>query len=386
MKFNEEDIEFAGQILTDRHNLDKKQVNEWMDDSEHVEMLKEFAAIRQKCAPMDFKYDEAEYRRLERCMPVRKPRRLVAYWPAAASVVLLAGMLAGWMLFRQRLNRKEVGVVQTERLMLRDHKVELILSGGEVVELGKSDRRVDGVVETGIRNDSLQGLSYANARMSGQAEGEDAYNTLKIPTCGFYQLELGDGTKIWLNAETELRYPVEFRGEERKVFLSGEAYFKVMPDKKRPFIVMTEKEMSVKVYGTEFNVNTYNGGEVQTTLVSGKVGIEVLSSGKEYMLSPHEIADYSEVSGDVTVKKTDTYAYTAWKDGKFVFENETIEEIMQRLCRWYDCEVFFSGQQSREHRFSGIITRFSDLSDVLYLIGETAEVKFEIRERLVIVK
>lgn len=387
MGMNDHDIEFAGQILTNRQNLDDKQVNEWMNNPGHLKLLKEMAAIRQKYNPTDFcMNEEAEYNRLKKRVDLRGERRLRTYWYAAASVIILVGILAGWLWYGRIQQTDDVLLAGGKRLELREHKIELVLADGETVELKGKSRQVNGEFESGILSDSTDGLSYAAAKVEAGGEKKEVYNTLKIPTCGFYRLELSDGTRVWLNSETELRYPVAFTGGERKVYLSGEAYFEVKPDRKHPFIVATKEQMQVKVYGTEFNVNTYNPENIQTTLVSGKVAVELPVSGQQYMLKPDEMAEYSERDKKVVVSQVDTYMHTAWKDGKFVFENETMEVIMERLSRWYDCEVFFSGSRCREHRFTGVITRFSDLADVLYLIGETAEVDFEIKGNTVMVK
>ena len=206
-----------------------------------------------------------------------------------------------------------------------------------------------------------------------------------IPRGGEYTLLLADGTKVYLNSVTKLRYPVSFASHERRVYLSGEAYFEVAHDSLHPFIVETEG-MSVRVYGTEFNVNTYNEGIIQTTLVNGKVGIRVPETGEEVFLQPNEMAEFLNSFSSIRVKKVDTFVYTAWKDGKFVFENESIEEIMERLTRWYDIKVFFENESVKNQIFNGVITRFVDVEDVLHLIEGTATVKFGINGNMIIVR
>ena len=240
--------------------------------------------------------------------------------------------------------------------------------------------------ETGILNDSLNGLNYANARVQEKDEKiEPVFNTLRIPVGGYYRLTLADGTKVWLNSKTELRYPVTFNGEERKVFLTGEAYFEVTHDEGHPFIVSTDN-MNVKVYGTEFNVNTYQKGVIQTTLVNGKVGIRVNSTGKEVILKPNQMAEFEEQSGTVQVKDVDPYAYIAWRNGEFVFERETIEEIMERLSRWYDVKVFYTNESVKQKRFTGVIDRYDDIEQVLRLIEGPATLRFEVKGNTVTVQ
>ena len=313
-------------------------------------------------------------------------RRIMHYWPVAASIVLLVGAFVGFAL--NEWNRKKVDrqLAQVERIV-PGVKAELILSTGEKVCLVQKSEFIEGMKESGIRNDSLAGLNYVGAKIQGKEIGEEfVYNTMQIPVGGFYQLKLADGTKVWLNSLTQLRFPVTFAGEERKVYLTGEAYFEVARDSVHPFIVATDEGMEVKVYGTEFNVDTYRKGTVKTTLVSGKVGIRVSDTGEEVRLSPNQIALFTKATQSVQVENVDPYGAVAWKDGKFVFEDEPIEEIMERLSRWYDIKVFYANERIKKHTFTGIITRFADISDVLHLMEETAAVEFRIQGDTVTVK
>ena len=205
-----------------------------------------------------------------------------------------------------------------------------------------------------------------------------------VPRAGEYTLTLSDGTRVWLNSETEIRYPVAFGKDRRTVFLSGEAYFEVTKDAERPFLVIMD-DMEVKVYGTSFNVNTHYVGKVQTTLVKGKVGIVVKSTGNETVLQPGQMAEFDRHEKDVEVKDVDTYYYTAWKDGEFVFQNERVEEILERLSRWYNVNVFYVSEDVKEKRFTGVIARFTDVADVLHLIGETATVQFNLKGNVITV-
>ena len=316
---------------------------------------------------------------------VRK-RRIIHYWPVAASVVLLVGVFVGFALNEWSQMKTDQGIAQTERIV-PGVKAELILSTGERVCLAQRSEFIEGMKESGIRNDSLAGLNYVGAKIQGEEIGEEiVYNTMQIPVGGFYQLKLADGTKVWLNSLTQLRFPVTFAGEERKVYLTGEAYFEVARDSVHPFIVATDEGMEVKVYGTEFNVDTYRKGTVKTTLVNGKVGIRVSATGEEVRLSPNQMALFTKATQSIQVENVDPYGAIAWKDGKFVFEDEPIEEIMERLSRWYDVKVFYANERIKKHTFTGIITRFADISDVLHLMEETAAVEFRIQGDTVTVK
>lgn len=383
MRYTDEDIEFANLILTDRENLDDAKVEAWMKDLEHVMLLKEFATVYQKRMNIDFNRDKKEeFARLENTIQERKSRRMTLRWSVAASVILLIGLFVGRMVNEWRDLDEMRMLAETERIV-PGVKAELILSTGERVVLNQQRVSIEGVNETGIQNDSVTGLNYTTAKVQGE---ELVYNTMRIPVGGFYQLALSDGSKVWLNSMTELRFPVAFTGEERKVYLTGEAYFEVAPDSKHPFIVVTEEGMEVKVYGTEFNMSTYQHGVVQTVLVSGKVGIRVNATGKEVMLAPKQMAEYSEKTGMVRVEEADPYRYIAWKDGEFVFERETIEEIMERLGRWYDVKVFYENESLKQKRFTGVISRYENIEQVLRLIEGPATLRFEVKGNVVMVK
>lgn len=383
MRYTDEDIEFANLMLTDRENLDDAKVEAWMKEPEHVMLLKEFATVYQKRMNIDFNRDKKrEFARLENTIQERKSRRMTLRWSVAASVILLIGLFVGRMVNEWRDLDEMRMLAETERIV-PGVKAELILSTGERVVLNQQRVSIEGVNETGIQNDSVTGLNYTMAKVQGE---ELVYNTMRIPVGGFYQLALSDGSKVWLNSMTELRFPVAFTGEERKVYLTGEAYFEVAPDSKHPFIVVTEEGMEVKVYGTEFNMSTYQHGVVQTVLVSGKVGIRVNATGKEVMLAPKQMAEYSEKTGMVRVEEADPYRYIAWKDGEFVFERETIEEIMERLGRWYDVKVFYENESLKQKRFTGVISRYENIEQVLRLIEGPATLRFEVKGNVVTVK
>lgn len=383
MGYTDEDIEFANLILTDRGNLDDAKVEVWMKDPEHVMLLKEFATVYQKRMNIDFNRDKKEeFARLENTIQERKSRRMTLRWSVAASVILFIGLFVGRMVNEWRNLDEMRMLAETERIV-PGVKAELILSTGERVVLNQQCVSIEGVNETGIQNDSVTGLNYTTAKVQGEGM---IYNTMRIPVGGFYQLALSDGSKVWLNSMTEFRFPVAFTGEERKVYLTGEAYFEVAPNSKHPFIVVTEEGMEVKVYGTEFNMNTYQHGVVQTVLVSGKVGIRVNATGKEVMLAPRQMAEYSEKTGMVRVEDTDPYRYIAWKDGEFVFERETIEEIMERLGRWYDVKVFYENESLKQKRFTGVISRYEDIEQVLRLIEGPTTLRFEVKGNVVTVK
>lgn len=224
----------------------------------------------------------------------------------------------------------------------RRSKAQLILPDGKVTKLKSTNQRVEVPFVQGIKNDSLLGLSYKQVHINdiNLAESE-IYSTLVVPTGGFYPLELSDGTRVWLNSESELRFPVKFLSDKRQVTLKGEAYFTVKKDSTKPFIVHIENA-SVEVLGTTFNINTYGDDEnIYTTLVNGSVRFVSEKNKQEVILKPGMQSVMNTRTGNTDIRQVDVQDYISWKEGRFVFHSMTLESIMQQLRRWYDIQVFY---------------------------------------------
>jgi ferric-dicitrate binding protein FerR (iron transport regulator) len=185
---------------------------------------------------------------------------------------------------------------------------------------------------------------------------------------------LADGTKVWLNAASSLYYPTAFTGRERRVEFHGEAYFEVAKNAAQPFIVTTNKS-EIKVLGTHFNINAYeNEQAVKTTLLEGAV--QVSTDTKTAVLKPGEQAIVSGKDPAIHVMQTDTDAAIAWKNGWFLFDKADIETIMKQLERWYDVEVMYAGEISKDH-YTGQVPRNAKLSEVLKML-ELSQTHFKI--------
>ncbi|PCH68356.1 MAG: hypothetical protein COC06_09655 [Bacteroidales bacterium] len=208
------------------------------------------------------------------------------------------------------------------------------------------------------------------------------YNTIEIPRGGEYQLTLSDGTKVWLNSETVIKYPVAFSSVKREVQLTGEAYFEVTENKASPFIVTTAK-MKVNVFGTSFNVRAYNNENITTTLVSGSVSINQTANLKEYKLQPNEQAIVSDQK--TTIKNVIVDQYIAWKDGRILFEENTLEEIFSNLSRWYNIDVVYTNTEIKKLRFSIDLKRYDDFNEILEILELTKKVKFEIQNNTLLI-
>lgn len=297
-------------------------------------------------------------------------------WTIAASVLICLG---GWFLWQNQVKRIPVTVVENTIQPGRNCAV-LLLSDGQKVNLQLQQMgQVLTDNEASIYLDSTT-ITYE----SNNVQGDSVYNTIQVPRGGEYNLTLADGTKVWLNSQSTLRFPVAFRGKERRVQLTGEAYFDVTPGQKR-FIVET-KSMDVRVLGTAFDVNAYEDETIiRTTLVRGK--IEILVGGKEAcVLEPGQQSILERSTGKVNVLQVNTSLYTQWKDGRFVFRDNTLEDIMRILARWYDMKYEFTNPDLKKQRFYGVINRFEEVEGLLVQFEKTGKVKFEYERNKIVIK
>nr|WP_246581407.1 FecR family protein [Echinicola shivajiensis] len=215
-------------------------------------------------------------------------------------------------------------------------------------------------------------------------------NELETPIGGRYQVELPDGTKVWLNAQSKLQFPDQFDERNRSVNLWGEAYFEVEKDSNRPFLVNTYRSdqmddpIIIKVLGTHFNVMAYPDEKaVNTTLVEGKVQVKHLDQA--VILSPGNQALSKNGESPIMVQKANIEVAVGWKNRMFVFEDEPLESIMRKIARWYDVKVEY-GSDIRTKKFSGIISQDNEINSVIELLESTEEVaiSFESESTLLI--
>lgn len=191
--------------------------------------------------------------------------------------------------------------------------------------------------------------------------------------------------KVWLNSETELSYPSRFAGTKREVMLLGEAFFEVTPDKERPFYVKANG-MDIRVLGTSFNVSAYQDSEsTSTTLVEGSVAVST-ANGAERTITPSERLAYNKKSHQLSVEKVDTELYTSWINGVYIFKNMPLEEILEKLSRWYDFSVTYQDETLKHTRFSLTADRKTDIDKLLEVINYTSDVKLEKQGKSINVK
>lgn len=216
-----------------------------------------------------------------------------------------------------------------------------------------------------------------------------AFNTLETPKGGQYQVQLSDGSTVWLNAASSLKYPISFARNKRVVELRGEAYFEVAKDNRRPFIVLTGKQ-AAEVLGTSFNINAYQDeAAIKTTLLEGRVKIwNVDSVGGKVIKTGEQAVFNTKVTGRlIAINQVDVNEAVAWKNGYFMFDEEPLESILQKVSRWYNVDVEYLGKYpSKDLTFSGTISRYGNVSTVLKKLESTKSVSFRIDQRKVLVR
>ena len=213
-----------------------------------------------------------------------------------------------------------------------------------------------------------------------------AYHKITIPRGGEYILRLADGTRVWLNSETELEYPVVFTEKQRQVFLKGEAYFEVAPDSLHPFIVKT-KDMDVMVTGTEFNVKAYSDEmNVQTTLLQGVVTVFSGFEKKEKMeIKPNQQAEWCRRSVKMRVREVDPDLFMAWKNGRFIFRQDRLEDIMRTLARWYGVEVVYLDESVKSMLFAGKLDRSEEITPILDVLRTTDKLSVDVKGKKIVI-
>ncbi|WP_367210330.1 FecR family protein [Sphingobacterium sp. R2] len=294
----------------------------------------------------------------------------------AASITFLVGSFVVW-------RTEFVAGIPKERPVLAEQKQDIApATSGAILVLA------DGT-KIALNNDSTKILTKNNNLVGNNNElivkgtGQTIpvqYNSLIVPKASFYRMTLVDGTKVWVNALSQLKFPAQFSKTERRVFLDGEAYFEVAHNPNQPFIVES-KGNEIKVLGTHFNVNSYTA-QVRTTLAEGKV--EVRRNNQHVELSPGE---YVWSSTDNLIKgEADLQRDLSWHNNEFYFKKETIVDIAHQLSRWYDLDVKFRGNVQLDKEYTGSIERDVKLSQVLEMLSYVSNLKFEVDGRKLIIE
>ena len=294
-----------------------------------------------------------------------------------AAIIVLPLLLGTYLIFQVDTPSEFVADIPIE-IQPGVKKAQLVLSNGEKIELSGDDLDLSNQ-EIGVKIENKnKALNYATVE---KQKGKLRYNLLLIGRGEEYHLTLADGTKVWLNSESQLKYPTQFADNIREVELEGEGYFEVVKNTKAPFIVKT-MQMNVEVLGTSFNLSAYQNEEkVKATLVEGSVKVVAnYGTEKPRIIKPDVQAIFDINTNKIKLKQVDAQVYGRWREGVFAFNEDNLEEIMRRLARWYNIRVFYQDNDVRNYQFSGKLPRFKTCNELLEMIEKTTNVKFQIKD------
>lgn len=364
--------EISDEEMNELRALQKEypQIKSWIEckDEKLLEIRKRYDAFQAEQIM-------ADWHQIETKIDNSKKQR-IKWWMAAASAITLVFFTLWWL-------QKVPDVHETftsdqsdsSQIVPGTEKAYLTLSDGSTVTLGKSGSQI-------IRDEELElnagdkGLSY-----SGISERRIYMHKLKVPAGGTYHIQLSDGTKVWINADSEMEFPSAFNGKERKIILHGEGYFEVAKDASKPFRVVVDGT-TIEAIGTAFNINSHRKeGFVKTILTEGK--IKVSNKGAEDIIN----AGYATISGNgkIDIEKADIEEALAWKDGYFYFTEKNIDEILGDVSRWYNINLKIESSLSSE-KYHGGIKRTESILKVCKMLEELSGHTLTLQNKTLIVK
>lgn len=301
-------------------------------------------------------------------------RRLGKIYRWTAAAILVLGIGSAWLLLKP-FQDKQVQYADETTAHPAEKEAVLVLSDGSSQDLLQSVGMISESNGSLILNDSTQ-LNYTHIPPASNNTAIPAINHLIVGRGFEYMLILQDGTKVWMNAESRLDYPIHFAAGPRRVNLTGEAYFEVAGDSTRPFIVEVNNSFEVKVLGTHFNIKAYTTDDYsETTLVEGKVSISAPTLKENIILTPSQQMVIGK-NGESRVREVDTDNAIDWHYGWFFFDNETLEKTLEKVGRWYNIDFQFADPQCKDICVSGKIKRFENLQVILNMLKTTTRCNF----------
>lgn len=305
-------------------------------------------------------------------------------WPKLVAAALVIGFGVYWWAdyrgSRELAQQEKAAKVQLADIPPGGNKAILTLGDGSSITLDSAGNGV--LASQGGTSVSQSGKGQLVYQSGKNTASVPVFNTVATPKGGQFHIVLPDGTGVWLNAASSLRFPTAFTGKQRQVEITGEVYFEVAHNKQMPFVVKNGAT-EITVLGTHFNVMAYDDEKImRTTLLEGAV--KVTRGGREALLAPGQQARISPATGSMrVVDDVDTGKELSWKNGYFQFEDESLESIMRQVSRWYDVEVMYEGT-SRGENFTGRLPRNSNVSSVMKILSLSG-VKFRIEDKTIIV-
>lgn len=302
---------------------------------------------------------------------------------AVAASLFLAVSISAWFLVNKRTEVQFTIHNKQQGIQPGGSKAILTLADGSKIILDEvKNGNIANQGSISIRKTADGKVIYDASALAVKGTATVAYNTIETPRGGQYQVLLPDGSQVWLNAASSIRFPTSFQGDERKVEITGEAYFEVAKNPAKPFRVMSSGQI-IDVLGTHFNINAYSDEKItRTTLLEGS--LKVTKGSESTLLSPGQQTQIGSFAQIRLIKDIDTEEAIAWKNGYFMFNHEDIGSVMRKISRWYDLEIIYSGRVSDDW-FGGTVSRYKNVSEVLSKLELTDQVHFKIEGRTIMV-
>lgn len=378
--------QIASSLLKDEKPmaLDSSELFSEEDKDEIINRLTNESEIKARLLAKSQIDSKADWNKIQSKIAVAKKTN---YWQyAAAAAVVITVCTSIYILRNNHVgNNLTEPIIVNNQIVPGNNKAKLTLETGEEVILVEDEE----YTSKNIKSDG-ENIVYNESSDPTITSSEIAYNFLTIPRGGQFQITLSDGTHVWLNSDSKIKYPVQFKeGETRVVeLLYGEAYFDVSPSTmhKGAKFKVANKAQSVEVLGTEFNIKAYNEeAVVYTTLVEGKV--QVRSQGQVQDLVPNQQSKLNTETNAIDVSQVDVYNEIAWKDGVFSFEDKSLKDIMEVLSRWYDIDVVFEDKRLESERFVGVLKKNYSIETILSIFQKANIINgYEINNKSVIIK
>ena len=366
-------------LIKDLSDKEQKELDQLLDDQSLQDVYKELSArgyLKKQFMEYEKYSSQKAYREFKERRGHSGRIRIVRWVAVVAAVWVLALGVTLWMTFGKKENVAPLPVA-SKIIPAGEKKATLTLADGTEVHVEEITAQI--LQEKGMN------IEYRNGEIvyhkSEEKTTEVVYNKLEVPRGGECMIKLDDGTKVWVNAETKLKYPVAFVGDRREVVLEGEAFFDVAKNEK-PFIVKTSFG-DVRVLGTAFGISAYaSESESYTTLVRGKVSVE-REGGEPVVILPGEQVVTSK-DGKMIKQEVDVEEFVGWKDGIYVFKEKSLGEIMKTLERWYNISVDFQEKSLVDLPFTGNLKRYDDINVFFDALTRTGDMKYRVEGNQVI--
>lgn len=370
-------------IIEDIDSKERALLDEWLEKEDNRKLYDSIVSPERINAKQNFYNSidkDAAYKRVTSIIASNKTQKRKKYIAGMYkyAAILIIALLVSVYIFKNFKTSDQITEENLVEINAGHPKATLVLSNGKEVDLGAHQNET--IFSSGHTqiNNTNKTLEY-KIEDNNDDLAEVGYNTLYIPIGGIYNVILPDGSKVWLNSNSTLKFPEAFTGDTREVVLEGEAYFEVVKNKGQ-FIVHT-KNQDVTVLGTSFNVSAYKSDNFfSSTLVEGKVRLSSEQTG-EVVLTPGK-RGYLKFDNDpkVFLSDVDVRNFSAWKDGVFFFDNENLEAILTKIGRWYGFKVSFQQEELKSIPFTGVAKKDTPIKKVLDMIAKTSEVKYQVNK------